>query len=124
MHFVRVAFVLAAIGIALPVSARPSFAPESISDFAAAFATLKTARLNMAKTWTLDARHTDPSRYHAYRFILPDTVMIGIAENVTVDAAGHVRFTPERGASLSGRANKTHREYSHILVPISVAPPM
>lgn len=104
-------------------SAHPTFEPESIQDFSTALGTLRTAHLNMGGTSTLDARHADPTRYRAYRFIVPDTVMIGIAKSVTLDAAGHVHIEQEPGAPLSGRANPTHREFSHILVPISVHPP-
>jgi hypothetical protein len=108
---------------AAAASAHPKFEPESIGDFSAALATLRTAHLNMGRASTLDARHADPARYRAYRFIIPDTVMIGIAKSVTLDAAGNVHIEQEPGAPLSGRANPTHREFSHILVPISVQPP-
>ncbi|HEX3549656.1 MAG TPA: hypothetical protein VHT53_04740 [Candidatus Elarobacter sp.] len=121
---IRVAiFTAAAMLTASLASAHPGFSPESIGDFSAALATLKSAHLNMAHTWTLDARHSDPTRYRAYKFVIPDTVMIGIARSVTLDADGHVHIDPEPGAPMHGRANPTHREYSHILVPISVTPP-
>jgi hypothetical protein len=71
----------------------------------------------------LDARHADSTRYRAYRFIVPDTVMIGVAKSVTVDANGHVHVEPEPGAPFGGRPNTTHQEYSHILVPVGVTPP-
>jgi len=121
---VRVALVIGAVASASAVHAHPAFSPESISDFAAAFATVKPVRLSMGRTWALDARHTDRTRYHAYRFVIPDTVLIGVAESVDVDPFGHLRITPEAGGTLRGRPNKTHQEYSHILVPISVRPPM
>jgi hypothetical protein len=108
---------------ATAASAHPTFSPESISDFSAALATLKTAQLNMAKVWTLDGRHADSSRFHAYRFLDPDVVFIGIAKSISLNAAGHLEIVPESHAPLSGRPNKTHQEYSHILVPVSVTPP-
>jgi hypothetical protein len=92
-------------------------------DFSAAVSTLKTAQLNMAKNWVFDARHADEARYHAFRFIIPDTVMIGVAKSITLDDAGHIRIVQEPGAPLVGRPNKTHHEYSHVLVPASVSPP-
>jgi hypothetical protein len=104
-------------------SAHPTFEPESIGDFSTALATLRTAHLNMSRSSALDARHADPTRYRAYRFIIPDTVLIGIAKSVTLDRAGNVHIEQEPGAPLSGRANPTHHEFSHILVPISVRPP-
>jgi hypothetical protein len=123
-QLVRVS-ILAAAAVLSPsyISAHPTFEAESLGEFSAALSTLKSAQLNMAHSYTLDARHADATQYHAYRFIIPYTVMIGIARSVKLDAAGHVHIDVEPGAPMHGSANPTHRAYSHILVPISVTPP-
>jgi hypothetical protein len=108
---------------AVSASARPVFVQEPISSFASAFATAKNAPLNMARGWVFDSKHADPARYRAYRFVLPDTVMVGVARSVTLDANGHVHIDSEPQAPMVGHANPSHKEYSHILVPVSVTPP-
>jgi hypothetical protein len=98
----------------------PVFTQEPISAFSAALSTLVR---NTSKVRVLDAKHSDAAQYRAYRFLQPNNVMIGFARNVSVDSSGHVVIEQEPGQPLGGRPNKTHLEYSHILVPASVTPP-
>jgi hypothetical protein len=107
---------------AQPAAAHPTFTAEPISNFSAALAALRTDPF-YHRVGTLDARHSDATQYRAYRFIEPDTVMVGVAKAVTLDSNGHVHFVQEPGAPMIGRPNPTHAEYSHILVPIRVTPP-
>lgn len=94
----------------------PKFEPESLNAFAEA--THGDVRFHGA-----DDKHFDPKRYHAYRFLDPDNVMFGVARDVTVDATGHIVVHQEPGSPLGGRPNKTHKEYSHLLLPVDVRPP-
>ena len=98
----------------------PLFTPEPISAFASA---LNTLTLNKSHVRALDGRHSDSKQYRAYRFLQPNNVMIGVARNISVDSSGHVVIQQEPGQPLGGRPNKTHLEYSHILVPVAVTPP-
>lgn len=94
----------------------PKFEPESLSAFAGA--THGDSRLRVA-----DGKHFDPKRYHAYRFLDPDNVIVGVAQDITVDPTGHIVVHQEPGSPLGGRPNKTHHEFSHLLLPIGVTPP-
>src|ERR1700682_1634351 len=99
----------AAAAIAHPL--HPVFEPEAIGDFAAA--------LQKQHGRSLDSRHSGSGRYHAYRFLDPDNVVIGVARDVIVDGNGQIVIEQEPGAPLGGQPNRTHREFSHILGPVS-----
>ncbi len=91
------------------------FTPESVGEF--------TVALRAGRRVTLDREHADTSRYHAYRFLNPDMVLIGVAEAVTVDSAGRVHVVQAHGQPMGGHLNPTRREFSHILLPVEVTPP-
>jgi hypothetical protein len=93
----------------------PVFVPEAVSDF--------TAALRKEHGRTLDSRHSDARQYHAYRFFDPQNIVIGVARNVSLDREGHLVIEQEPGAPLGGRPNRTHQEYSHLLLPAAVRPP-
>lgn len=61
-------------------------------------------------------RH-DHAGYRAFRFLNPDMVLVGVARAVFVDSAGRVHVVQAHGEPMGGHVNKTHTEYSHILVP-------
>jgi len=91
------------------------FTPESLQEFSRA--------LQVGRRAVLDRQHTDGTRYHAYRFLDRDMVLIGVAKAITIDAAGRVNIVQAHGQPMGGHLNTTHREYSHVLVPIDVTPP-
>lgn len=91
------------------------FTPESVGEF--------TAALRAGRRATLDREHADGARYHAYRFLDPEMVLIGVAERITVDSAGRVHVVQAPGQPMGGHLNPTHREYSHVLLPVEVSPP-
>jgi hypothetical protein len=117
-----VAGIVGLVGTATANAAplHPVFIQESISAFSAA---LKTLTLNRSNVRALDSKHADTTQYRAYRFLQPNNVMIGIARNISVDSSGHIVVEQEPGQPLGGRPNKTHLEFSHILVPLTVTPP-
>lgn len=119
----RIMLVTAAVfGCGGIAGARPAFTPEPISTFSTAYSAARAVSVGRQPA-SLSARHADPTKYHAYRFIIPETVMVGVAKAIVLDDKGRVQFVQEAGAPVIGRPNPTHREYSHILVPISVTPP-
>jgi hypothetical protein len=62
-------------------------------------------------------------RYHAYRFLDPNMVLIGVARAIFIDANGRVNIAQAHGQPMGGHLNPTHQEYSHVLLPIGVNPP-
>ena len=120
MSVVGIAVSLIGTATVCAAPLHPVFTQEPISLFSAALSTLT---LDKSRIRALDARHSDTARYRAYRFLQPNNVMIGVARNISVDSSGHVVIEQEPGQPLGGRPNKTHLEYSHILVPTGVTPP-
>lgn len=119
----RVIFVTTAVfACGGTAAARSAFTPEPISSFSTAYGAASAVSVGRQPA-SLSARHADPTKYHAYRFIIPETVMVGVAKAIVLDNRGRVHFIQEGGAPVIGRPNPTHRGYSHILVPISVTPP-
>lgn len=96
-------------------TALPKFQAESLSDFRAAL--------------QHDVRHSRQSlsvntnAYHAYRFLDPDMVIVGVARAVTVDAQGRLHIDQAKGQPMGGHLNRTRTEYSHIVLPVNVTPP-
>ncbi|HEX3466373.1 MAG TPA: hypothetical protein VHS78_20165 [Candidatus Elarobacter sp.] len=93
----------------------PTFQPESISEFKAA--------LQYHVRHSRQALNVNPSEYHAYRFLNPDMVIVGVASAVTVDAQGRLHVIQAHGEPMGGHLNPTHTEYSHVLLPLNVSPP-
>src|ERR1700675_2826814 len=79
-------------GAAIAHPLHPVFEPEAIGDFAAA--------LQKQHGRSLDSRHSESGRYHAYRFLDPDNVIIGVARDVIVDSNGQIVIEQERAAPL------------------------
>ncbi|MDB5072810.1 MAG: hypothetical protein JWM87_3921 [Candidatus Eremiobacteraeota bacterium] len=65
----------------------------------------------------VESQHHDHTGYRAYRFLDPNIVMIGVASSVYVDASGRLHVVQAHGEPMSGHQNRTHQEYSHILIP-------
>lgn len=95
----------------------PAFQPESITDFQAAL------HQGHQRARPLDAVHRDETHFHAYRFVDPEMVLIGVASAVTVDANGRLHILQAHGQPMAGHPNRTHSEFSHILLPAGVKPP-
>ena len=87
----------------------PVFQSESVQNFNSALQRNPHRRVS-------SARH-DYTGYHAFRFLNPDMVLVGVARAVYVDSAGRVHVVQAHGEPMGGHVNKTHTEYSHILVP-------
>ncbi|MEA2690025.1 MAG: hypothetical protein QOJ39_1253 [Candidatus Eremiobacteraeota bacterium] len=119
-HLAGIAIILLGTTTANAAPLHPVFTEESISDFSVALSTLPRQKSDVR---VLDSKHLDRTQYRAYRFLQPNNVMIGVARNVLVDSSGHIVIQQEPGEPLGGRPNKTHLEYSHILVPVSVTLP-
>ena len=93
---------------------RVQFIPESLSQYTAA---------SLAHHRHVDARHNDATRYHAYRYLNHDWVIIGEASEIAIDAKGRPYPVVAPGTMMSGRPNHSHQEYSHVLLPMSKLPP-
>jgi|GEM_PF-4371685 len=102
-------------GRSVAVSRIPIFQAESVQDFETA--------LQRVPHRALETAHHDHTGYRAFRFLDRDMVLIGVASSVFVDPTGKLHVVQAHGESMGGHPNKTHQEYSHILLPPNVALP-
>lgn len=106
---------LAPIGARSATPSVPVFQPEPISAF--------TAALQRAHQRTVDSVHQNEAAYHAFKFLDPQMVIVGVARAVRVDSNGRLHLVQAHGEPMGGHPNLTHQEYSHVLLPIGVQPP-
>lgn len=90
-------------------SPTPVLQSESVQNFSSALQRNPHRRV-------ISGRH-DYTGYHAYRFLDPEMVLVGVARSVYVDSAGRLHVIQAPGEPMGGHVNKTHMEYSHILIP-------
>jgi hypothetical protein len=99
---------------AAQVSARPHFVAESLTEFATAY--------EKRHHRVLDTGHANSRRYHAYRVVTPGSSTIVTARSVSVDASGRLHIVGEPGTVAKGQISNGAGE-THILLPVTVAPP-
>lgn len=116
--FSALALTASSLSSAAFVAASPSvpvFQQEAISSF--------TAALQHTRQRTIDSVHQTRGNYHAFKFLDPEMVIVGVADAVAVDSNGRVHIVQAHGQPMGGHPNTTHQEYSHILLPVGVEPP-
>ena len=120
MKTVRITACLVLLGVIVagPTGAAarlPMFQAESVQEFENA--------LQREPHRTLAAVHRDHAGYRAFRFLDPEMVLVGVARSVFVDSGGKLHIVQAHGEPMGGHLNKTHQEYSHILIPPDVTLP-
>jgi len=98
----------------LPSRTPVQLVPESLAEFATAY------RAEFGQN--PDALHRDGTKYHAYRYRNPGTVMIGMARWVLVDSAGSMNLSSEPQTVSRSETDKSFARESHITLPIAVDP--